>query len=61
MQLDLAWVYIRTMNFLGAVSSYKDNKKQFNEIYYLPELARKKQLNMEKIALSKSLKEQNQV
>ncbi|HEY8999830.1 MAG TPA: fatty acid desaturase [Mucilaginibacter sp.] len=60
MQIDLAWVYIRTMNFLGAVSSYKDNKKQFNELYYLPELARKKQSAIEKIALCKSLKEQNQ-
>lgn len=59
MQIDLAWVYIRTMNFLGAVSSYKDHKKQFNELYYLPELARKKQSAIEEIALSKSLKEQN--
>lgn len=59
LQLDLAWIYIRTMNFLGAVSSYKDHKKQFNELYYLPELARKKQLTIEKMALNKSLKEQN--
>ncbi|HTE01922.1 MAG TPA: hypothetical protein VK668_21685 [Mucilaginibacter sp.] len=48
MQLDLAWVYIRTMNWLGAVSSYKDNKKQFYELYYAPALAQKKLLAAEK-------------
>lgn len=47
-QLDLAWVYIRTMNWLGAVSSYKDNKKQFYELYYAPALARKKQMQIDK-------------
>ena len=58
MQLDLAWQYIRLMNRLGAVKSYKDNKKQFHELYYLPELARKKQLAIDKGMLSKSLKGQ---
>jgi stearoyl-CoA desaturase (delta-9 desaturase) len=55
-QVDLAWVYIRTMNFLGAVSSYKDNKKQFNELYYLPELARKRQAALERIPVTKNSK-----
>jgi fatty-acid desaturase len=32
-QLDLAWCYIRFMNYVGAVSSYNDAKKQFNEKY----------------------------
>ena len=58
MQLDLAWQFIRLMNCLGAVKSYKDCKKQFNELYYLPELARKKQLAMEKVVLTKSLGKQ---
>jgi fatty-acid desaturase len=35
-QLDTAWCYIKFMSILGAVSSYKDNKKQFYEQYYLP-------------------------
>lgn len=58
MQLDLAWQYIRLMNRLGAVKSYKDNKTNFYELYYLPELARKKQLRLEKRELVRSLKEQ---
>ncbi|WCT14885.1 fatty acid desaturase [Mucilaginibacter jinjuensis] len=35
-QIDLAWYYIKLMNHLGAVSTYRDNKKQFYERYYLP-------------------------
>ncbi|MEO3407348.1 fatty acid desaturase [Mucilaginibacter sp. CAU 1740] len=35
-QIDLAWYYIRMMNWLGAVTEYRDNKKQFYERYYLP-------------------------
>ena len=35
-QIDLAWYYIKLMNLLGAVSNYRDNKKQFYERYYLP-------------------------
>ncbi|MHA4741778.1 fatty acid desaturase [Dyadobacter sp. MSC1_007] len=38
-QVDLAWYYIRTMKTLGAVSSYKDFKKQFYEQYHQPYLA----------------------
>jgi fatty-acid desaturase len=32
-QVDMAWYYIRFMNRLGAVSSYKDSKQQFKEKY----------------------------
>lgn len=32
-QIDLAWCYIRTMNRLGAVSRYRDDKKRFREQY----------------------------
>jgi stearoyl-CoA desaturase (delta-9 desaturase) len=28
-QLDLAWCYIKFMSMIGAVSSYRDSKKQF--------------------------------
>lgn len=41
-QVDLAWYYIKTMSVLGAVSHYRDSKKQFYEQYYLPHLAGKK-------------------
>ena len=39
-QVDFAWYYIKFMNWLGAVSQYKDNKKQFYELYYLPGTAK---------------------
>ncbi len=45
LQFDLAWQYIRLMNRLGAIKSYKDNKKQFMELYYLPAIAKKKEIN----------------
>jgi len=32
-QVDLAWIYIRTMNRLGAISHYRDDKKRFREQY----------------------------
>ena len=35
-QIDLAWYYIKLMSMLGAVSQYKDYKKQFYKEYYLP-------------------------
>lgn len=35
-QVDLAWYYIKLMSMLGAVSQYKDFKKQFYEKYHLP-------------------------
>ncbi|MBE9462368.1 fatty acid desaturase [Dyadobacter subterraneus] len=40
-QIDMAFYYIRFMNFLGAVSSYTDSKKQFDQQYHLPYLAKK--------------------
>lgn len=43
LQIDFAWYYIRLLKTLGAVSQYKDNKKQFYEKYYLPYLRRKRQ------------------
>jgi len=36
-QVDLAWYYIRTMHFFGAVSQYKDYKNKFYALYYRPE------------------------
>lgn len=54
MQLDLAWQYIRLMNRLGAITSYKDNKKQFHELYYQPELERKRQLAAVKLIAKQS-------
>ncbi|MDO9374515.1 MAG: fatty acid desaturase [Ferruginibacter sp.] len=42
-QVDFAWYYIKLMNMVGAVSCYKDFKKQFYEQYYLPYLAMKAQ------------------
>jgi stearoyl-CoA desaturase (delta-9 desaturase) len=40
-QVDMAWYYIRFMSRLGAVSSYNDSKKQFDEQYHKPYLAQK--------------------
>jgi sn-1 stearoyl-lipid 9-desaturase len=45
-QIDLAWYYIRTLKFIGGVSSCRDSKKQFLETYrkpYLEELKRMKE------------------
>lgn len=41
-QIDLAWCYIKMMHRLGAVSSYRDDKKRFNEQYHKPYLDAKK-------------------
>lgn len=35
-QVDLAWYYIKLMSWMGAISHYKDNKKQFYEQYERP-------------------------
>lgn len=35
-QIDLAWYYIKTMHLLGAVSNYKDHKKEFQERFLVP-------------------------
>jgi len=32
-QVDMAWYYIKTMNWLGPISSYRDNKKDFKAKY----------------------------
>ncbi|HEY0299184.1 MAG TPA: fatty acid desaturase, partial [Arachidicoccus sp.] len=41
-QLDLAYVYVRVLHFLGGVDSYRDSKKQFIEQYHRPYQAQKK-------------------
>ena len=33
-QLDIAWCYIKFLSLIGAVSSYRDSKKQFYRDYY---------------------------
>jgi fatty-acid desaturase len=33
-QVDMAWYFIKFMHLVGAVSSYRDSKKQFYEQYY---------------------------
>lgn len=40
-QVDMAWYYIKMMNKLGAISSYKDSKKEFYEQYHIPYLENK--------------------
>lgn len=35
-QVDMAWVYIKTMHQLGAISSYKDDKKRFYRDHHSP-------------------------
>lgn len=40
-QVDFAWYYIKAMSWLGAVSSYKDYKKEFYAEYYMPYKAEK--------------------
>jgi fatty-acid desaturase len=40
-QIDFAWYYIKAMSLVGAVSAYKDFKKQFYEQYHNPYLQKK--------------------
>ncbi|QJD97194.1 acyl-CoA desaturase [Mucilaginibacter robiniae] len=40
MLFDLAWYYIKFMSVIGAVRSYRDDKKRFYEQYYKPNLKR---------------------
>ena len=40
-QIDFAWYYIKMMTTFGAVSAYRDSKKQFYQQYHLPYLASK--------------------
>jgi len=35
-QLDLAWCYVKLMHIFGAVTSYRDSRKQFYEEYHTP-------------------------
>ncbi|MEO6720497.1 MAG: fatty acid desaturase [Ferruginibacter sp.] len=41
-QLDLAYLYVKLMYSLGAVTSYRDSRRQFYEQYYNPYLDKKK-------------------
>jgi len=43
-QIDLAWYYIKIMYKLGAVISFKDDKKRFYERYHKPYLQAKNQI-----------------
>ncbi|MEO6686469.1 MAG: fatty acid desaturase [Dyadobacter sp.] len=45
-QIDMAFYYIKFMNMVGAVSSYTDSKKQFEQQYHLPYLAKKNSVIM---------------
>jgi len=45
-QIDLAWYYIRTLKFIGGVSSFRDAKKQFMETYRKPYLEEIKQAKL---------------
>ncbi|WP_159473430.1 fatty acid desaturase [Dyadobacter sp. 3J3] len=45
-QIDMAFYYIKFMNMVGAVSSYTDSKKQFEQQYHLPYLAKKNSVVM---------------
>jgi stearoyl-CoA desaturase (delta-9 desaturase) len=49
-QIDFAWYYIKLMSLLGAVSHYKDFKKQFLTQYHLPYQMKKR----EEVQLSSS-------
>lgn len=41
-QVDLAWYYIKLMHKLGAVTTYRDDKKRFYEQYHNPYLKSKR-------------------
>jgi stearoyl-CoA desaturase (delta-9 desaturase) len=45
-QLDLAWLFIRFYNSIGGISWYRDDKAHFMKNYYLPYLARKRQMKL---------------
>jgi sn-1 stearoyl-lipid 9-desaturase len=42
-QIDTAWYYIKFLSLIGAVSSYRDSKKQFYLEYCPVPVANKKQ------------------
>jgi stearoyl-CoA desaturase (delta-9 desaturase) len=41
-QVDFAWYYIRFLSMIGAVTSYRDSKKDFMEQYHQPYVESKK-------------------
>jgi fatty-acid desaturase len=43
-QMDTAWIFIKSVHFLGGISTYKDYKAEFLEKYYIPYLATKNPL-----------------
>jgi fatty-acid desaturase len=58
-QVDTAWYYIKFMSIIGAVSSYKDSKKEFYKQYYTPYVQNKKKINKDEIVFDqRALKEQ---
>ncbi len=58
-QVDTAWYYIKFMSMLGAVSKYKDSKKDFYKQYQQPHDQIKKESCAEQLVLPKNvLKEQ---
>jgi len=42
-QIDFAWYYIKLMSMLGAVTTYRDSKKQFFKDHHEPYINSKKQ------------------
>jgi stearoyl-CoA desaturase (delta-9 desaturase) len=44
-QLDFAWYYIKTMHVLGAVTHYRDSKKDFLKDHHEPYINQKKNKN----------------
>lgn len=38
-QFDTAWIYIKSLSMIGAVTEYNDYKKEFLETYYKPYLS----------------------
>ena len=45
LQIDLAWYYIKFLSLLGAVSHYRDCKKEFYQQYHRPYLQQKDMVN----------------
>lgn len=42
-QFDLAWCYVKLMHSLGAVTSYRDSRKEFYKDYHTPYLNKQKE------------------
>ena len=56
-QLDLAWCYVKMMHSMGAVSSYRDDKKEFYKAYHTPYLKREK--NQEAVSKNELITEKS--